>query len=139
LRYGSRVRLRQGLLAEDRPFTKHRPVRTRAVALQQDGVEVARVLRHPRLLALHGLSEKRIQDYTGSLPEAGEIVALNPLLIAPIRDFSDIAVMQTAVIGEADFLCTRDRDFYTPEMLTYLEGMGTRVLDDVALIDRLRP
>jgi hypothetical protein len=44
--------------------------------------------------------------------EAAEIVALNPLLSAPIRDVSDIVAMQTAIIGEADFLCTRDRDFY---------------------------
>jgi RES domain len=26
-----------------------------------------------------------------------------------------------AIIGEADFLCTRDRDFYTPEVLAYLK------------------
>jgi hypothetical protein len=78
-------------------------------------------------------------DYIRFLREAAEIVALNPLRGAPIRDVSDMVVMQTVVIGEADFLCTRDQDFYTPEVLTYLEGMGTKVLDDVALIHRLRP
>jgi hypothetical protein len=77
-------------------------------------------------------------DYIGLLREAAEIVALNPLLSAPIRDVSDIVVVQTAIIGEAAFLSTRDRDFYTREVLTYLEGMGTWVLDHVALIHRLR-
>jgi predicted nucleic acid-binding protein len=45
--------------------------------------------------------------------ESAEIVALNPLLSAPTRDLSDIVAMQTAIIGEADFLCTRDWDFYS--------------------------
>ena len=34
--------------------------------------ELARVLRYPRMLALHGLSEKRIYDYVGFLREAAE-------------------------------------------------------------------
>jgi predicted nucleic acid-binding protein len=41
--------------------------------------ELARVLRYPRMLALHGLSEKRIYDYVGFLREAAEIVVPNPL------------------------------------------------------------
>jgi hypothetical protein len=61
--------------------------------------ELARVLRYPRMLALHGLSEKRICDYVGFLREAGEIVVPNPLLVTPIRDVNDTVVMQTAVIG----------------------------------------
>ena len=40
--------------------------------------ELARVLRYPRMLALHGLSEKRIYDYVGFLREAAEIVVPNP-------------------------------------------------------------
>ena len=39
--------------------------------------ELARVLRYPRMLALHGLSEKRIYDYVGFLREAAEIVVPN--------------------------------------------------------------
>ena len=68
--------------------------------------ELARVLRYPRMSALHGLSEKRIYDYVCFLREAAEIVAPNPLLVTPIRDVNDIVVMQTAVIREADILCT---------------------------------
>jgi predicted nucleic acid-binding protein len=60
--------------------------------------ELARVLRYPRMLAVHGLSENRIYDYVGFLREAAEIVAPNPLMITPIRDVSDRVVMQTAVI-----------------------------------------
>jgi putative PIN family toxin of toxin-antitoxin system len=76
--------------------------------------ELARVLRYPRMLALHGLSEKRIYDYVGFLREAAEIVIPNPLLITPIRDVNDTIVMQTAVIGEADVLCTNDGTSSSP-------------------------
>ena len=73
--------------------------------------ELARVQRYPRMLALHGLSEKRIYDYVGFLREAAELVVPNPLLVTPIRDVNDTVVMQTAVIGEADILCTKDPGF----------------------------
>ncbi len=76
--------------------------------------ELAKVLRYPRMLALYGLSEKRIYDYLGFLREAAEIVVPNPLLVTPIRDVNDTVVMQTAGIGEADILCSKDRDFFEP-------------------------
>jgi len=76
--------------------------------------ELAKVLRYPRMLALHGLSEGRIYDYISFLREATEIVHPNALLITPIRDMNDTVVMQTAIIGEAEVLCTRDQDFFDP-------------------------
>lgn len=100
--------------------------------------ELARVLRYPRLQALHGLPETRIYDYIAMLRYAAEIVVLDPLLIAPVRDVNDMMVVQTAVIGEADFLCTTDQDFFAPEARAYLQRMGTAVLDDVALMEHLR-
>jgi len=90
------------------------------------------------MLAHHGLSEKRIYDYVGFLREAAEIVTPNPLLITPIRDVNDTVVLQTAVIGEADVLCTRDRDFFEPPAESFLRGAGIEVLDDISLIQRLR-
>jgi predicted nucleic acid-binding protein len=90
------------------------------------------------MLAHHGLSEKRIYEYVGFLREAAEIVIPNPLLITPIRDVNDTVVMQTAVIGEADILCTKDRDFFEPPAEPFLRGAGIEVLDDVSLIQRLR-
>jgi len=100
--------------------------------------ELAKVLRYPRMAALHGLSEQRVYDYIGFLREVAEIVVLNPLFTAPVRDVNDIMVMQTAVVGEADVLCTRDKDFHTAEAVAFLMKTGTTVLDDIALINRLR-
>ena len=100
--------------------------------------ELAKVLRYPRMLALHGLSEGRIYDYIGFLHEATEIIHPNPLLITPIRDVNDTVVMQTAIIGEAEVLCTKDQDFFDPPAEPFLRKAGIEVLDDIALIHRLR-
>jgi putative PIN family toxin of toxin-antitoxin system len=70
--------------------------------------ELAKVLRYPRMMALHGLSEGRIYDYVGFLRKSAEMVVLNALLVTPIRDVNDTAVMQTAVIGEGDVLLGSD-------------------------------
>jgi hypothetical protein len=46
--------------------------------------------------------------------------------------------MQTVLIGEADVLCTRDRDFFEPPAEAFLGKAGIAVMDDIALIKRLR-
>jgi predicted nucleic acid-binding protein len=88
--------------------------------------------------ALHGLPETRIYDYIGFLREASELVTLNPLFSVPIRDVNDIVVVQTAVIGEADVICTKDEDFYDPAIAHFLARLGILVMDDVTLIQRIR-
>lgn len=100
--------------------------------------ELARILRYPRLQAVYGLSEARIYDFIGFLRETAEIVTLSPMLNVPIRDINDIIVLQTAVIGEANFLCTRDEDFYDPLTIGFLSTAGITVIDDVSLMQHLR-
>ena len=60
------------------------------------------------------------------------------MLIAPIRDVSDTIIMQTALIGDADVLCTKDRDFFEPLANEFLRRAGIEVIDDVDLMRRLR-
>ena len=100
--------------------------------------ELTRVLRYPRMAALHRLSEGRLYDYIGFLREASESVRPNPLLMTPIRDINDTVVMQTAIIGEADVFCTKDRDFFGPPAEPSLRKAGVDVMDDVVLMRRLR-
>jgi putative PIN family toxin of toxin-antitoxin system len=100
--------------------------------------ELARVLRYPRLQALYGLPDARIYDYIGFLREASELVTLNPLMSVPIRDVSDIVVVQTAVIGGADVICTTDEDFYDPNLTRFLTTLGISVMDDVTLMQRMK-
>ena len=100
--------------------------------------ELTKVLCYPRLLALHGLTQSRVYDYVGFVRDAAEIVSLNPFFTAPIRDVNDIIVLQTAIVGEADTICTRDRDFFEPPASAFLEKLGIAVIDDIDLMRRLR-
>ncbi len=100
--------------------------------------ELAKVLRYPRIMVLHRLPESRIYDFIDFLREAAEIVPLNPLFTAPIRDVNDIVVSQTAILGETDVICARDRDFFQPPASEFLKKVGIAVMDDIALIERLR-
>lgn len=100
--------------------------------------EVARVLRYPRLMMVHGENEETIYNFTGWLRDAAEIIALNPLALAPIRDRNDIFVLQTALRGEADVICTGDRDFFEPPASVFLASVGISVLTDAQLLRRLK-
>jgi len=100
--------------------------------------ELAKVLRYPRVMAVHGLPETQIYDFVEFLRETAEIILLNPVFTAPIRDVNDIIVLQTAVIGEADVICTTDRDFFQPPASEFLQKLGIAVMDDIALIKQLR-
>ena len=100
--------------------------------------ELAKVLRYPRLQEFYGLSETRVYDFVGFLRDAAEIVVLSPLLVLPTRDANDIIVLQTAVLGEADVLCTNDADFYSPPTSEFLRKLDVDVMDDVSLLRRLR-
>lgn len=51
---------------------------------------------------------------------------------------NDVIVMQTAIIGEADILCTTDEDFFETSATEYLSKLGIAVMDDIAAIRRLR-
>lgn len=75
---------------------------------------------------------------TSDFCQASETVTLSPLVAAPIRDVNDIVVMQTAIIGDADVLCTNDQDFFEEPAGGYLARLGITVVDDVSLIRQLR-
>jgi len=100
--------------------------------------ELARVLRYPRLQEFFGLTEDFVYNYVAVLRRTAEIVTLNPLLTAPIRDVNDVIVVQTAIIGEAEIICTNDEDFFQRSIAQYLSHHGISVLDDIALMQRVR-
>lgn len=101
-------------------------------------IELARVLRYPRVQALFGLSEEQIYEYVQFLKHACVIVPTDISHNFPIRDASDMPILRTAIAGEADFICTLDTDFYTAEVTAFCTMIGITVLDDVSLIHRLR-
>jgi putative PIN family toxin of toxin-antitoxin system len=100
--------------------------------------EVARVLRYPRLMAVHGENEETIYEFIGWLRSAAEMVAFDLLARAPIRDRNDIFVLQTAFSGEADVVCTGDRDFFEPPASIFLASCGIEVLTDAQMMRKLK-
>lgn len=100
--------------------------------------EAAKVLRYPRFRKFHALTEDGIYQYIRFLRDIAEIVTLDPTLIVPIRDANDILVAQTAVLGEADILCTKDKDFYDSTAEQFLGRFGIKVISDVHLIHQIR-
>jgi putative PIN family toxin of toxin-antitoxin system len=96
-----------------------------------------KVLRYPRFRKFHTLNEEGIYQYIAFLRDVAEIVTLDPTLTVPIRDVNDIIVAQTAILGEADILCTMDDDFYDPVLQQFLGRFGITVMNDVQLIHRI--
>ncbi len=100
-------------------------------------IELGRVLRYPRVRALFGLSEAQIYEYVQFLKDICHIVTIEMNWNFPIRDASDTAILRTAVAGEADYICTLDNDFYTPEVEAFCGSVGIVVLGDLAMLQRL--
>jgi putative PIN family toxin of toxin-antitoxin system len=103
-------------------------------------IELARVLRYPRVLALFGLSEEQIYEYVQFLKSVCVIGPTSPRTgrSFPIRDAADAHVLGAAITGEAHLICTLDSDFYTVEITAFCAVAGITVLDDISLLDRLR-
>lgn len=101
-------------------------------------VETARVLRYPRLAQRHGLSDAAIYDYVLLLQSLATLAEPDPFLFTPIRDPEDVAVIQTAIAGGAEIICTVDRDFPSPPADTFLRSVNLEVLSDVELAQRLK-
>ncbi len=100
--------------------------------------EVTRVLRYPHFQNLYGLSEADLLEYTQFLQNVADIVRLDPQYRAPVlRDPNDADVLQTAERGEADIICTNDRDFFDPGVLSFCATRGIEVCTEGMLMRRL--
>jgi putative PIN family toxin of toxin-antitoxin system len=100
-------------------------------------VEVTKVLRYPKFQRLYGLTEPGLLEYSQFLQSVAEMVILDSRYLAPLRDANDLAVLQTADRGGADILCTSDRDFNDPAVISFCGARGIGVCDEVSLLARL--
>lgn len=56
------------------------------------GPKLVRAEEHPRLQTFYGLPEDVVFNYVNFLRQSAEIVPLNPLVTAPIRDVNLLAL-----------------------------------------------
>ena len=100
-------------------------------------VETVKVLRYPRLRKLYALAEDELYEYAQFLQEVCQTVVLKHPYHAPLRDPNDLDVMQTAERGEADVLCSNDRDFHEAGIITFCAARGIEVCTEATLLRRL--
>lgn len=100
--------------------------------------ELDRVLRYPRLRAVHGLSDADIIEFVESIAAAALVVATppNPPAIVTV-DPDDDFVLATAFAGQADVLCTLDRHIRGAAITAYCRSSNLDVVSDVELLTRL--
>lgn len=101
--------------------------------------EVARALRYPRMLAVHGLDDQGIDAYLLSVQTGAFLVNPGASDIVPVvqKDPDDDHVIAAAAIGKAEVICTRDTDFDEPLVRAYCQQHGIRIMDDLALLGAL--
>lgn len=102
-------------------------------------VETIKVLRYPRLQKLYALTEGELYDYAQFLQDVCQTVVIKGPYHAPLRDANDLDVMQTAERGEADVLCSNDRDFHEPGIIAFCAARGIELCTEAALLVKLAP
>jgi putative PIN family toxin of toxin-antitoxin system len=99
--------------------------------------ELADVLRRPRLARRFAITPDQIAELILQLRERGEVVT--PAGIVDVcRDPEDNVVIETAVLGSASVLVTRDDDLKgATEIAAFLEPSGVAVLSVRRCLDLL--
>ena len=102
--------------------------------------ELKRVLRYPRMRQLHRLSDDQINQYLVDIETAALVVSPQPDQVSPVvsDDPDDDLVIATAIVGQAEKLCTLDRHLHQPQVREYCKQRGIEILTDVELLDLLR-
>jgi putative PIN family toxin of toxin-antitoxin system len=101
-------------------------------------IEVTRVLTYPHLQARWPLSDEAIVQYLGFLEAAGVVAELPEVFPAVVSDPDDDPILQTAIVGKADVLCSRDVAFRHEVVERVCTAHRIRVLDDITLLQELR-
>jgi putative PIN family toxin of toxin-antitoxin system len=102
--------------------------------------ELARVLTYPRLMARHGLSPEGVREFLAAVETVGEMVAtpLDSVEAIVSADPEDDPIVQLAVCGKAEVLCTVDRDIHNDDVKAYCAKHRIRVMTDVELLRLFR-
>jgi uncharacterized protein len=101
--------------------------------------ELARVLAYERVRRMHRLTDNGIEEFVESV-EAGAVVVSLPSDLPRVvpHDPDDDVLVATAIAGEANVLCTRNRHLFHETVVAYCRECAIEVMDDIRLLARLR-
>jgi putative PIN family toxin of toxin-antitoxin system len=99
--------------------------------------ELERVLTYPRLLKRSGLTTNDIAEYLEALALISFLVTPESVPAGLLRDPTDEPILGTVLAGRAEFLCTRDTDFYEEGVLHFCSTRGVRILTDLEFLETL--
>ena len=95
--------------------------------------ELVDVLRRDRIRAHFPLTDEDLRLYCQHLATVGEEVS--PKALGPvIADPKDQAIVEAAVAGDVDVLCTSDKHFYKEEVVAFCAAHGIQIMNDVDLL-----
>jgi putative PIN family toxin of toxin-antitoxin system len=101
--------------------------------------ELTRVLGYSRVRAMHGLDEAVIAQYVQDVEAVSLVIALAAYSVTAIKtDPDDNAIIATAIAGQAEVICTRDRHFNQQHVVDFCAQHGIRIIDDIELLNELR-
>ena len=101
--------------------------------------ELQDVLSRDRIRAMHHRTDDAIEEFLESLAVGSLIVGLpDPLPRVVPDDADDDVLVATAVAGNADIVCTRNLHLYHKDVLAYCSQRGIQIMDDLALLHKLR-
>lgn len=101
--------------------------------------ELVRVLYYPRLHVHHRLEPEDIRVFVEELQRLADVIdsSLSMPGISMSNDPDDNPILQAAVVGKVDVICTLDRHFFHPDVLHVCALRQIEVMDDVALLKAL--
>ena len=101
--------------------------------------ELLEVIRRPQFRALHGRDEQGIRRVISRVYKLAVVVPLPANIPAVVPDDpKDNPIVLTAILGQAEVLCTLDRHLHKPVVTEFCKRHGLRVLRDTELLAELR-
>ena len=100
--------------------------------------ELERVLAYPRLLKRSALTANDIAEYLENLASFSCLVVPEPVPVGLLRDFTDAAILGTALAGKADVLCTRDADLFEEKAQRFCMANGIQTMTDLQFIAKFK-
>lgn len=100
--------------------------------------ELARVLRYERVRIQSQLTDADIDTFVNDVRELAVLVIVPNAVPTVTSDPDDDIIVATAVVGDSEVICTRDRHIRHPLAQAYCATFGIRVLTDVELLEELR-